>query len=1050
MYVLGPDVPHRSLVHPTQHTDLAATFIDLANAQQHAPMAELDGMSFAPLLFSEAGNSTPWRGHSIQQFHENCNTWLSLRQANSTHTSSYRMWCTNQSEFFDLIADPFELNNIAGDPEARHPGEFSEMKRLLVGLSRCKGETCRHPLPWRGAGQPPYPACYLGLCTHAPKLGLCGHYATKEPQLCINGSADATPGTGSGDAVDVSGPPKEENQLLRRTPFLMTHEAGTSLMRRGDRNYDAARRSQSIGIADQLSCGARALDLRLVATVGSSFTQARLWSGDLKPDDEPDPANCTHCWVSNASQTLESVVRELKGWCKAHPDELVLVVTSHCRSRDNNDTLDDWHKADCTLDSGDLWVPAFEELGVNTISSCPRAAQDDPTFEEAKKQARANGHTDSCVLVVPGEGECVMANYDSDVTTIPDVKEYVEDTMSHFCPDGVYQGLWQTQALCQGESVATCPQDELNGNISAWLADGEFWHRCAGAAGYPVNVLGAKDICSLGAGFASALYSNASARVTPNDKAVCEAKCGQRRQVPATVAGPSPPSQAAFLEVTVEVGTAVVARTDAEFLSYNIDAFELVAPRSNSTTPFEWNSTRLAARARHLTPAKLRIGGGNQGDVVYNEAFLSNAWPAILNLGRDSGMDLVWGMAPSLSSASRLLAHPRSSEVSEWEFGNEPAPSKCCDGRDKCGCVATGCCISAAELGRQFVQFSELLNRSLGGATGRAPRLVGPDVGYGAWWPPPSPGTPAGEWLQEFLTTAGGVLSAATIHIYPFDHEDVGGARVYPLDQGGDPACLPATASHWCNASRVLWPGPGEMPHLHTAEDFTTPFAALVRRLAPHASLRIGETAAVDLSGVAGVTDSFVHGFWATQQYGWLARSGYAVVHRQVLACSSVASAACHYGVLSNSPAFEPAPEFWWGVLFKRLMGTSVLDVNATVAGEPAGTGGISTVVRTFAHCNRQHDGGVALMWANPQRVPAKVTTALRGEREEFHLSAGAGLEGNVVRLNGQVLTLDGDELPPLAGQRRAATDALVLAPMSYGFVVWAQAGVQACAGGSV
>ena len=144
---------------------------------------------------------------------------------------------------------------------------------------------------------------------------------------------------------------------------------------------------------------------------------------------------------------------------------------------------------------------------------------------------------------------------------------------------------------------------------------------------------------------------------------------------------------------------------------------------------------------------------------------------------------------------------------------------------------------------------------------------------------------------------------------------------------------------------------------------------------------------------------------------------------------------------------FEPAPEFWWGVLFKRLMGTSVLDANATVAGVPAGAGGISTVVRAFAHCSRQHDGGVALMWANPQRVPATFRMTLRGEREEFHLSAGAGLRGNVVRLNGQVLTLDGDELPPLAGQRRAATDALVLAPMSYGFAVWAQAGVPACAG---
>ena len=80
--------------------------------------------------------------------------------------------------------------------------------------------------------------------------------------------------------------------LLRQTPFLMAHEAGTYLMRRGDPNY-GARRSQSVSLVDQLSCGVRALDLRLVATAGSSFTQARLWSGDLEPDDEPDPANCT-------------------------------------------------------------------------------------------------------------------------------------------------------------------------------------------------------------------------------------------------------------------------------------------------------------------------------------------------------------------------------------------------------------------------------------------------------------------------------------------------------------------------------------------------------------------------------------------------------------------------------------------------------------------------------------------------------------------------------------------------------------------------------------
>jgi hypothetical protein len=38
--------------------------------------------------------------------------WISLRSANATDTSSFRMWCTNQTEYFDLRADPYELNNL--------------------------------------------------------------------------------------------------------------------------------------------------------------------------------------------------------------------------------------------------------------------------------------------------------------------------------------------------------------------------------------------------------------------------------------------------------------------------------------------------------------------------------------------------------------------------------------------------------------------------------------------------------------------------------------------------------------------------------------------------------------------------------------------------------------------------------------------------------------------------------------------------------------------------------------------------------------------------
>jgi hypothetical protein len=91
-------------------------------------------MSMLPLLSQNSTNSTLWRPHSFQEFHENCNTWISLRSANETHTSSFRLWCTNQSEIFDLTQDIYELDNQAAMKKEHTPGEFSEMRRLLVGL----------------------------------------------------------------------------------------------------------------------------------------------------------------------------------------------------------------------------------------------------------------------------------------------------------------------------------------------------------------------------------------------------------------------------------------------------------------------------------------------------------------------------------------------------------------------------------------------------------------------------------------------------------------------------------------------------------------------------------------------------------------------------------------------------------------------------------------------------------------------------------------------------------------------------------------------------
>merc|ERR1711862_1052917 len=98
MWVVGPGVPQGvNDWHPTQHIDFAATFVDLAGAKDHAP-SDLDGLSMVPLFGSGSRDDIPWRPLLYSEFHEHCNTWRAVRVANATHTVSFRMWCTNETE----------------------------------------------------------------------------------------------------------------------------------------------------------------------------------------------------------------------------------------------------------------------------------------------------------------------------------------------------------------------------------------------------------------------------------------------------------------------------------------------------------------------------------------------------------------------------------------------------------------------------------------------------------------------------------------------------------------------------------------------------------------------------------------------------------------------------------------------------------------------------------------------------------------------------------------------------------------------------------------
>ncbi len=162
-------------------------------------------------------------------------------------------------------------------------------------------------------------------------------------------------------------------------------------------------------------------------------------------------------------------------------------------------------------------------------------------------------------------------------------------------------------------------------------------------------------------------------------------------------------------------------------------------------------------------------------------------------------------------------------------------------------------------------------------------------------------------------------------------------------------------------------------------------------------------------------------------QLGRLARQEVAVVIHNTLASSD-------YGLLDES-SFEPKPSFWGALLWRRTMGTTVLDPG--VANGPG--------LHAYAHCLRSVPGGLALLAINTSRTqPASVALPTPAERYTL-TAAGQELENTHVRLNGHELALGAnDALPNLDGSR-VPPGTVQLAPATITVLAVADAGNASC-----
>jgi heparanase len=201
-------------------------------------------------------------------------------------------------------------------------------------------------------------------------------------------------------------------------------------------------------------------------------------------------------------------------------------------------------------------------------------------------------------------------------------------------------------------------------------------------------------------------------------------------------------------------------------------------------------------------------------------------------------------------------------------------------------------------------------------------------------------------------------------------------------------------------------------------------YAALRDRFLPGGQIWLTETGETGCGGNPWAAD-FIDSFRYLNQLGSLAKLGVQVVIHNTLAASDYA--------LVDENTLVPRPNYWSALLWRRLMGTTVLDAGASPSPD----------LHLYAHCLRNHPGGVVLLAINADRATSQALQ-VPAKSQRYSLTA-KDLLSTEVDLNGSELNVGptGD-LPQFTGKPQAA-GTVTFAPASITFLAITNAGNASC-----
>ncbi|XP_059965442.1 inactive heparanase-2 isoform X1 [Mesoplodon densirostris] len=351
------------------------------------------------------------------------------------------------------------------------------------------------------------------------------------------------------------------------------------------------------------------------------------------------------------------------------------------------------------------------------------------------------------------------------------------------------------------------------------------------------------------------------------------------------------------------------------------------------------------------------------------------------------------------SSALSLLKYSASKKYNiSWELGNEPNNYRTMRGR----------AVNGSQLGKDYIQLKSLLQpiRIYSRAS-----LYGPNIGR--------PRKNVITLLDGFMKVAGNTVDAVT-----WQHCYIDGRVVKVMD---------------FLKTRLL----------DTLSDQIRKIQKVVNTYTPGKKIWLEGVVTTSAGGTNNLSDSYAAGFLWLNTLGMLANRGIDVVIRH-----SFFDHGYNHLVDQN---FNPLPDYWLSLLYKRLIGPKVLAVHvAGLQRKPRPGRVIRDKLRIYAHCTNHHNhnyvrGSITLFIINLHRSRKKIKLAgtLRDKLVHQYLLQPYGQEGlksKSVQLNGQPLVMvDDGTLPELKPRPLRAGRTLVIPPVTMGFYVVKNVNALAC-----